>query len=207
MSEIKKASAAATWGMVAIGIVLMFAGMYMSTDVTHGNIKALEEMGIPLDPGKTVSVIGVFLIMFKVIGNFYLQPLAESIHTRNTDLEHTFSEAENLRGQMDSMKSDYEKRLAATEADAREKIQAQIKEAQELRKTLMADASSKADELVKRAQDEIAAERERALTGLRVHVANLSLQATEKLLNENMDNDRNRKLIDEFLDKVEVPAG
>jgi F-type H+-transporting ATPase subunit b len=104
------------------------------------------------------------------------------------------------------MKSEYETRLAETEADARPKIQAQIKEAQELRKTLMAEASAKADEMVKKAQEEIAAERDRALNSIRVHVANLTLQATEKVLNENMDNDRNRRLIDEFLDKVEVPT-
>lgn len=192
--------------MFVLGPLLMFGGYYISVQVTHGNIKALEEMGIPLDPGKTVAVIGVFLILFKVIEMFYLNPLREAIDTRNSDLESTFTEAENLRNQMDSMKSDYEKRLAETEADARQTIQAQIKEAQDLRKTLMAEASSKADEMVKRAQDEIAAERDRAIGGIRMHVANLTLQATEKVLNENMDNDRNRRLIDEFLDKVEVPT-
>ncbi len=207
MSEIKKSSPAATWGMALFGIVLMVGGMYLSTQIFHGNIKSLEEMGIPLDPGKTVSVIGVFLILFKVINNFYIAPLNEAITQRNTDLESTFSEAENLKSQMESMKSDYERRLVETEADARAKIQEQIKEAQDLRKNLMAEASTKADEMVKRAQEEISAERERALSSVRMHVANLTLLATEKVLSENMDNDRNRKLIDEFLDKVEVPAG
>lgn len=192
--------------MYILGPILMFGGYYLSVQVLHGNIKSLEEMGIPFDPGKTLAAIGVFLILFKVIEQFYLNPLRDAIDTRNSDLERTFTEAENLRAQMDSMKSDYERRLAETEADARQKIQAQIKEAQELRKTLMAEASSKADEMVRRAQDEIAAERDRALGGIRMHVANLTLQATEKVLSENMDNERNRKLIDEFLDKVEVPT-
>lgn len=206
MSEIKKSSAGATWGVALLGIVFMVAGMYVSTEVTHGNIKALEELGVPLDPGKTLAAIGVFLILFKIINNFYIAPLDEAVNTRNQDLENTFTEAENLRAQMDTLKADYEKRLAETEADARQKIQSQIREAQDLRKTLMAEASSKADEMVKRAQEEIAAERDRALAGIRIHVANLSLQAAEKVIGENMDNDRNRKLIDEFLDKVEVPT-
>lgn len=206
MSEIKKSSAGATWGVALFGIIFMVAGMYVSTEVTHGNIKSLEELGVPLDPGKTLAAIGVFLILFKVINNFYIAPLDEAVNTRNRDLENTFTEAENLRSQMDTLKADYEKRLAETEADARQKIQAQIREAQDLRKTLMAEASSKADEMVKRAQEEIASERDRALASIRVHVANLSLQAAEKVIGENMDNDRNRKLIDEFLDKVEVPT-
>lgn len=206
MSEIRKSSAAVTWGVALFGIVLMVGGMYVSTNVTHGNFKSLEELGVPLDPGKTLAALGVFMILFKVINNFYIVPLNDAISQRNNDLESTFSEAENLRSQMDTLKSDYEKRLAATEAEAREKIQTQIKEAQDLRKTLMAEASSKADDMVKRAQEEIAGERERAMSGIRLHVANLTLQATEKVLNENMDNDRNRRLIDEFMDKVEVPT-
>lgn len=202
--------------MFVLGVLFMFGGMYVSDNFSGSKaphetkwsfITALEGQGIPLDPGKTIAVIGVFLILFKVIESFYLQPLRDAINTRNSDLENTFTEAESLRAQMTDLKADYEKRLVATEADAREKIQAQIKEAQELRKTLMAEASTKADEMVKKAQDEIAAERDRALHGVRLHVANLTLQATEKLLGENVDDARNRKLIDEFLDKVEVPTG
>lgn len=207
MSETKKTSIGMLLGMAVIGAVLMFGGYYVSVNVTHGNVKSLEEMGIPFDPGKTLAAIGVFLILFKVIDIFYLTPLRDAIDARNSNLENTFSEAENLRNEMTQLKSDYERRLAQTEADAREKIQAQIREAQELRKTLMAESSAKADEMVKRAQDEIAQEKERALAGIRVHVANLTIQATEKVLGENMDDDRNRRLIDEFLDKVEVPAG
>ncbi|MBS1724224.1 MAG: F0F1 ATP synthase subunit B [Armatimonadetes bacterium] len=206
MSDQKQSSGLPAWVMYILGPLFMVGGFWVSVNVTHGNIKSLEEQGIPLDPGKTLAVIGVFLILFKVIESFYIMPLRDAIGTRNSDLESTFSEAENLRTQMADLKTDYERRLAATEADAREKIQAQIKEAQELRKTLMGEASAKADELVKRAQDEIAQERDRALAGIRLHVANLTLQATEKILSENMDNDRNRKLIDEFLDKVEVPT-
>jgi len=44
------------------------------------------------------------------------------------------------------------------------------------------------------------------LAEVRLHVADLSLQATEKLLNENVDNDRNRRLIDEFIATAEVPG-
>ena len=106
---------------------------------------------------------------------------------------------------MTATKADYEARLVETEASAREQIQTEIKKAQELRKSIQAEASAKADELLVKAREEIASERDRALVDMRVHVATLSLLATEKILGENMDNERNRKLIDEFIDNVEVP--
>ena len=191
---------------VIVGIVLMAAGTYVAANVHIGFQDKLAEQGIPLDLARTIATIGVFLILFPVIKTFFLIPLWDAINARTSELEKTFSEAEELRSEMKSMQADYEKRIAATEADAREKIQAQIKEAQALRQRLEAEAVGRADELVKRASQEIEADRAKLKVELRTEVVNLTLAATEKLLGENMDSDRNRKLVEEFITKVEVPT-
>ena len=192
------------WVMAAIGVVLMFAGMYVSTEVELGFVKSLAAMGIHVDPGKTIAVIGVFLILFKAIQPFFFTPLAEAIQERNSYLEAAFAEAESLRSEIRQTKADYETRLAETEAAAREEIQRQVREAQELRQRLMAEAAERADQLVKRAQDQIEAERDRVLTDIRVKVADLALNATERILNENVDSARNRRIVEDFLSSVEV---
>ena len=102
------------------------------------------------------------------------------------------------------MKSDYEKKLAASESDAREKINAQIKEAQALRQTLMAEAASKSDALIKQAQEEIAGEKSKALREIQVHVTDMALLAAEKVVGKNMDTDTNRKLVADFIKDLEV---
>ena len=190
---------------LVIGVAMMVGGMYVSINVHLAFVDKVNGMGIPLDIGKTIATIGVFLIVFPLIESFYLNPLKDSILNRTQALQQTFEEAENLRTAMTATKADYEARLVETEASAREQIQTEIKKAQELRKSIQAEASAKADELLVKAREEIASERDRALVDMRVHVATLSLLATEKILGENMDNERNRKLIDEFIDNVEVP--
>ncbi|MCH8978219.1 MAG: F0F1 ATP synthase subunit B [Armatimonadetes bacterium] len=187
-----------------IGVSMMIGGMYVSINVHLEFVDKVNGMGIPLDIGKTIATIGVFLIVFPLIESFYLNPLKESILNRTQALQQTFEEAENMRAEMDATKEEYEARLAETEASAREQIQAEIKKAQELRKTIQAEASAQADELLAKAREEIASERDRALVDMRVHVATLSFQATEMILEENMNNERNRKLIDDFIDQVEV---
>ncbi|MFQ3586508.1 MAG: ATP synthase F0 subunit B [Fimbriimonadaceae bacterium] len=100
----------------------------------------------------------------------------------------------------------YERRLAETEAAAREQIQAQMRQAQETAAQLRAEAASQAEQLKRRALDEIETERQKALTDLRIYVVNMALGATEKLVGENVDTERNRKLVDEFIEKVEVTS-
>lgn len=162
--------------------------------------------GLDLNLGITLAMIGMMLVLFPVIKMFYTAPLEEAIHERNSSLEKTFAEAEELRETMNKMRADYERKLAQTEAEAREQIQAQIKEAQQLRQTLMGEATARADELVRRANQEIEAERSRVMSELRLEVVNLTLAATEKLLGENVDSAKNRKLVEEFIDKIEVKA-
>lgn len=192
-------------GMV-IGLVLMVGGYWLSQNWHPAFQEQLAHQGIPLDLGMTVAVIGVFLILFPVLNTFFFAPLAEAIGSRTTELERTFSEAEELRAEMTKMRSEYEQRIVQTEASAREQIQNQIKEAQALRSQLMAEAAQKADEMVKRAQQEIEGERQRLMADLRLEVVNLTLLATERVLGENVDSDRNRRLVQDFIDKVEVPS-
>lgn len=189
---------------MVLGVGLMVGGTWLSKNWHPDFLVQLEEQGIPLDLGKTVAVIGVFMLLFPIIKFFFLNPLMESINTRNTELENTFSEAESLRQEMTKMRTEYEQRLVQTEAQARETIQAQIREATQLRQQLMAEASAKADELVKKAQEEIALEKDKVLTQLRLDVVNLTLGATEKILGASVDDEKNRKLVQEFIDKAEV---
>lgn len=188
---------------IGVGLILALVGSYMAVNKMFVP-EALAKQGVPLNPGETLATIGVFLILFPVIRSFFIDPLDTAITDRTTHLEHTFSEAETLRAEMAQLKADYEKRLAATEASAREQIQNQIKEAQNLRQQLMAEAASKADEMKAKASQEIEQERSKVLSELRISAVDLTLKATEKLLGESVDTDRNRKLVQDFIDKAEV---
>lgn len=197
------------WVGVIVGAALAVGGFWFSKNTPEaikGIQESLEHQGIPLDLGKTISTIGMFLALFPILRFFYIQPLDDAITERTSNLERTFTEAEDLRSEMAQMRSDYEKRLTDTEAAAREQIRSEIAKAQELRAQLEADARSRADEYLKKAQEEIDMEKNRVMTELRIHVVDLTLGATEKILGENMDNDRNRRLVQEFVDKIEVPG-
>ncbi|HVT13552.1 MAG TPA: F0F1 ATP synthase subunit B [Fimbriimonadaceae bacterium] len=189
--------------LMIFGLILIALGYFV-----YGESWTTPEMfaGLGLDLSKVIVNVGFFLLFIQVINIYFYTPLREAIEERNQELETTFSEAETLKTTMAQMRSDYERRLAQTEAEAREQIQAQIKEAQQLRQTLMAEAGEKADELVKKANQEIEAEKARVMGDLRLGVVNLTLAATEKLLGENVDSAKNRRLVEEFIDKIEVKA-
>ena len=59
---------------------------------------------------------------------------------------------------------------------------------------------------IAQAQAEIASERDRLIGDLRGQVVDLALAAAEKVVRENMDTDRNRRMIEDFINRAEVAA-
>lgn len=183
---------------------MMAGGVFVSKNLHVPFLETLAQQGLPIDLGETVSTIGVLLILFPLVKMFFIVPLQEAIQERNSTLERTFAEVEALRDEMGKMKTDYETRLTATEANAREQIQNQIRDAQALRQTLTAEASARADQLLEQAAAQIEQEKAKAILEMRTVVVDLTLIATEKIIGINLDDAKNRKLIDDFINAEEV---
>jgi F-type H+-transporting ATPase subunit b len=193
--------ASTEWAGIGSGVVLIA----LAVTVLKGGVWEQSPIpGIDFSTSRMLINIGLILILFPLIRVFYIAPFKAAIESRNNDLERTFTEAEQLRASMEQLRKDYEQRLAATEASAREQIQAQIREAQVLRQTLMAEATQKADALLQQAHDQIEQEKSKAIVDIRSAVVDLTLSATEKIIGDNMDSARNRRLVEEFIAGVEV---
>jgi F-type H+-transporting ATPase subunit b len=193
--------------ILVIGLGLAVGGYYLSVNPPAflAFQETLQHQGIPLDLGKTIAMIGMFLVLFPLLRMFYFAPLGEAINRRTHELESTFEEAESLRAEMGKMRSEYEQRLAQTEQQARDQIQAQIREAQQLRDSMRAEAVQQAEEYKRRAIEEIEAEKQKLMADLRLGVVNLTLMATEKLVGQSVDSETNRRLVEDFIEKVEAP--
>jgi F-type H+-transporting ATPase subunit b len=206
MSNEQKSGGAA--GMViklVVGVAAMLGGYYLHKQHVFESIEhPLAEQGILLDIGKTISIVGVFLIVFPLLNMFYFKPYRDAVQERTSTLEATFDEAEQLKQRMGDLKASYEEKLAQSEAEARTEIQKAVSEAQQMKETIISDARAQADEVRKRGVEELERERQKALVDMKVQVVEMTLQATEKLVGEVSDRDRQKQLVEKFIDTVEV---
>ena len=154
--------------------------------------------------GKTVTAIGIFVALMPLIKMFYTNPLWNAINERNTNLENTFGEAESLKQRMTDLKTSYEKKLADSEAEAREKIQAALAEAQEMKARIIEEARVQAEEVKQRATEEMNRERAKMMVDLRSHVVDLTMTATRKVIGESVDEAKQRELVERFIETAEV---
>ncbi len=145
-----------------------------------------------------VNIVG-FLLLLALLRRFLFQPVGNLLAQRQRDISDTYDQLEADRRQMEALRADYEQRLTGIEAEAREKIQGAIKDAQSARDQIIQEAHVRSREMITRAEQEIQRERDQALITLRQQVVELAMGAATKVIGDSLDETRQRRLIDDFI--------
>jgi len=101
------------------------------------------------------------------------------------------------------LKAEYEKHLANIDAEMRAKITEAAKEGQALREEIIAEAREKAEQVLARAQEQIGREKDKAILEIKMRVADLAINAASKLVEERLDDEKHRQLVDRYIDDLE----
>lgn len=190
------------WIVAIVGAAVFFT-LSALPFVGHWNeIPLVYQLG--LDFRTFFVAVGAVFLMFPVVQMLFLAPLQEAMDARTRSLESTYSEAENLKQHMLDLKTSYESKLAASEAEARDKIQAAIAEAQQMKEQMIAEARGQAEEIKARTSEELERERQKALVDLRTHVVDMTLTATRRIIGDSMDEQKQRELVQRFIETAEV---
>lgn len=145
-----------------------------------------------------VNLLG-FIGLLYTANLMVFKPISKVIEDRQSDVQKTYDQLDADQAQMRALKADYEQRLSAIEAEGRERINNMIKEAQVTRDSVLSDATTRAHDLVTRAEAEAAREKEQSLITLRTQVAELAIGAAERVVKGNLNDARSRQLVDDFI--------
>ena len=145
-----------------------------------------------------VNIIG-FVILLVVAKKMVFDPIGKVVTERDSDISGQYDRLESAQREMEALKSDYETRLTAIEAEAREKIQTAIKEAQAARDQILSDANQKSHEIVSKAEAEAERAKEQAMTDLRMRIVDIAVGTTRRIIGESLSADRQTALVDEYI--------
>ena len=146
-------------------------------------------------------VVG-FWLLYLLLRRVLFEPVHGMLENRRAYINEHLDKVLSQEQEADRLREELAKRLADIEAEAREKIQAAIKEANVAREELIAEARARSDAMVKSATMEIEHQREKAEIELNDTIVKIAMTAAGKLLSEEMNEDRQRRLVREFIDSA-----
>jgi F-type H+-transporting ATPase subunit b len=145
-----------------------------------------------------------FLLFFAIIWTFAFKPVSNLLTERRERISQGLEDAEQARRDRESAEQERLATLTEARREANEILARAQKVAQESREADIAATRQELEAMRKRATTDVEAEKQRAIADLRAEVADLALAAAGKVVGESMTDERQRRLVQEFLAETSV---
>ena len=155
------------------------------------------------DLGLLFWMLIAFLVVFFVLAKYGFPAIINMVDERKRYINESLQKAHEASERLENIKQEGEAILQ----EAREKQAQMLKEAAETRDAIVEKAQEKAREesarLLNDAKVEIEQQKQAAIADIREQVATLSVEIAEKVLKQNLKDDKSQMdLIDRMLDDV-----
>lgn len=152
--------------------------------------------------GTVIVELITFLVMLAILARYVYPEIVRLAEARQRVVVEQLKEAEQSRADAEERLKEAEAKLADARKTAQSVIDAANKSGEQLRQELRQKAEEESRRTVEAARKEIEAERDEAVRSVRREVSELVVAATEKVIGETLDDDRQRKLIDKAIAEV-----
>lgn len=140
-------------------------------------------------------------ILYWALKKVLFKPVTEFMDNRTKSIENSIQSAKQKNTEAEKMKNDYETQLSTAKEQADNILKEARARATREYDSLIAQAKEESQDLVIRTRADIERERQQMLKEIRNEVASLALAAASKVIEVNMDNEKNRSLVEKFIDE------
>jgi F-type H+-transporting ATPase subunit b len=140
-----------------------------------------------------------FLILFVILATVAFGPLRRMLEERRERIEQGLRDAEQARHDRESAEAERLAALQDARREANDILTRAQKVAQDSRDADIAATKADLERMRERAAADIDSEKQRAIAEIRSEVVDLALRAAGRVVGETMNDDRQRRLVDEFI--------
>ncbi|MEO8209575.1 MAG: F0F1 ATP synthase subunit B [bacterium] len=157
---------------------------------------------LSVNPGLIIWQIIIFVILLFILKKIAWKPLLTALHTREQGIKDAIEQAEQLKKDSEDLIDQNKKILADANAQSMKIINDSKEIANKLRDELMTKTQEDSRKLLEQAKVEITQEKESAMADLRNEVSELAIKAAEKIIKENLDEAKQKKIVNDFISQI-----
>ena len=143
------------------------------------------------------------LILFVLLRIFLFKPINKMRDERTRTIQDNLDSAEKAKTEAEELRQQYEDSISEAKEKANEIIMKAHEDAENERTAIIRKSQEEAEKIVADADKTIENERKRVLRQAQSEIADLAIEAASKIIGENVDDEKNRRLVDKFLSEEE----
>src|SRR6476660_914097 len=181
----------------------------LSLMLTIGNVGTLLAQEAEKTPGLVELRINlmfwtliIFGILYFMLRRWAFPAILGAVEKREKALEDALASAKRDREEAQKLLENHHRQIEAARGEAQKLIAEGRAVAEKMRTDLLEQTRQEQQGLLERARREIETEKERAVAQLRREAVNLAIAGASKVLEQNLDNTKNRQLVEGFLSSL-----
>jgi F-type H+-transporting ATPase subunit b len=132
--------------------------------------------------------------------------IAEALDKRRRVIEESIEHAEQSKREADELLEEYRARLREAREQADDIVHRARQSSERFAEESKTEAKHQREEMMEQTRRDIEQETRRALGEIRREVADLTIAATEKVMRKSLDEDDQKRLVEEALQEVDFSA-
>ncbi len=152
-----------------------------------------------LDPGMMIWTWITFLVVLVILSKVAIKPILSTIENRERAIRDDLEQAQRQREEAEKLLEQHRQMMAKAESEAQQMLKESRELAEQKRQELLAQAREESQKIVEQAKKEIEQEKENALASLKAEIADLAINAAEKIIMHNLDEKKQKTIVDEYI--------
>jgi len=148
------------------------------------------------------EVINFFVLLW-LLKRYLYTPLTDVLDKRKNKIESDLQEAKDKKKEAQQLKEKYENQLSEARSEAQEIVEDAEERAKEKANKIIEEAREDAQRIKERNEAEIKQAKEEAVAELKEEVSSISLMAASKFLREQLDEEKHKKLINQYIEDLD----
>jgi F-type H+-transporting ATPase subunit b len=154
------------------------------------------------EPGLMIWTFISFVILLVLLWKVAYKPITKALKKREDTIRDSLEEAKKTRESAEALLNDYKNQLAQAREEAHKILSEGKTLGENIKKEIIQKAHDESNQIVKRAQEEIEFQKEKALMELKERIADLSITAASKVIEKSLDKKDHEQLLEEYISKV-----
>jgi len=146
------------------------------------------------------------ILLYILLKIFLFKPLNKLMDERTRSIQNDIDSAKKSREEAEELKKQYAETISEAKEKANQIVMKAHDDAEAERSAIIKRSQQEADEIISDAGKTIENERKLVIQQAQSEIADLAIEMASKIVEANVDDEKNRRLIDKFLSSEEDRA-
>ncbi len=157
---------------------------------------------IGFNPWTALFTLLNMVLTFLILKKFLFKPVNKMIDDRQKEIDDLYADAAGAKTQAEALRADYDRKLSQARDSSAKLLAEATQEANRRGDEIIRQARADADALRRKADEDIALERKKALNEVKGDISRIALDIAEKVVERELNEKDQERLIEGFLRDV-----